>query len=196
MSRVFYSSDEHHLHDLVSEERGFASVEEHTEWLIDRHNSVVNKRDTVFFLGDFTLKHPEAVKHITDRLLGRKHLILGNHDKAHPSMRRAHMKVRPYLDLFQSVQLHGWTELPGTPGRRVLLSHLPYDGDHKDRDRLTQWRLRDEGLWLLCGHVHTAWKVRGNQINVGVDQWPDGPVLADDLGTLIRETEEGRASTP
>lgn len=194
MSRVFYSSDEHHLHDLVAADRGFASVEEHTEWLIDRHNSVVNKRDTVFFLGDFTLKHPETVKHITDRLLGRKHLILGNHDKAHPSMRRAHMKVRPYLDLFLSVQLHGWTELPGMPGRRVLLSHLPYDGDHKDSDRLTQWRLRDEGLWLLCGHVHKAWKVRGNQINVGVDQWPDGPVLADDLGTLIRETEEARSS--
>lgn len=54
----------------------------------------------------------------------------------------------------------------------MLLSHFPYEGDHDGReDRYQQWRLRDEGAWLINGHVHGAWTLRNRQINVGVDKW-------------------------
>lgn len=42
-------------------------------------------------------------------------------------------------------------------------------GDHKPEERHTQYRLPNEGMPLLCGHVHDAWKFNGNQFNVGVD---------------------------
>ena len=51
----------------------------------------------------------------------------------------------------------------------MLLSHFPYRGDHYEDDRYEAYRLRDEGLPLLCGHVHHEWKFSGNQRNVGVD---------------------------
>jgi calcineurin-like phosphoesterase family protein len=50
-----------------------------------------------------------------------------------------------------------------------MLSHFPYKGDHKPGDRYPEWRLRDEGLPLLHGHVHSAFLISGRQYNVGVD---------------------------
>jgi calcineurin-like phosphoesterase family protein len=67
----------------------------------------------------------------------------------------------------------------------VLMCHLPYEGDHVGDERYARFRLRDEGLWLLHGHVHDAWKVRGCQINVGVDVWGWRPVNLEEIHKII-----------
>ena len=51
----------------------------------------------------------------------------------------------------------------------VLLCHFPYYGDSHGKDRYTGNRPDDEGGWLICGHVHDAWKYRDRMINIGVD---------------------------
>ena len=53
--------------------------EEHDEWIIERWNSVVTKRDFVYVLGDaaFNAKKLELLR----RMRGQKALIRGNHDK-------------------------------------------------------------------------------------------------------------------
>jgi calcineurin-like phosphoesterase family protein len=190
VSKVYLHSDWHFNHDFVAGTRGFASAEEHDEALIERINQVVTKRDTLWVLGDVFMGSVSAGLEKVARVNGAKRLVLGNHDAAHPMHRKSTTHVRRFLDAFDSVHLHEELRLPG--GRKVLLSHFPYAGDHGDRegDRYPQWRLRDEGAWLFHGHVHDAWSRNGRQINVGVDR-RDFPVLAEDLGAWI-DFEESR----
>lgn len=69
-----------HLGDeWMAKYRGFESSYEHDEWLIEHYNSVVNKRDIVYILGDITMEKKEHY-HQLNRLNGRKIVVLGNHD--------------------------------------------------------------------------------------------------------------------
>lgn len=85
----------------------------------------------------------------------------------------------------------------GTFGPSVILSHFPYVGesDPERPDRFANARptppKRDpknpgaEPPWLLHGHVHDAWCVEGDMINVGVDVWGFAPVEAEVIAALI-----------
>ncbi|UJQ86824.1 phosphoesterase [Arthrobacter phage Reedo] len=183
MSRVFFHSDWHFNHEFVAETRGFASAHEHDEALIEAINSTVTRRDHLWVLGDVLMGSVHNGLDKLRRVNGIKHLVLGNHDPAHPAHRRSIPHTRRFLGVFDSVSLHEKVRLPG--GREVLLSHFPYEGDHSDReDRHRQWRLRDEGEWLIHGHVHDEWTLRGRQLNVGVDKWP-APAEAELVATMI-----------
>lgn len=187
MSKVFFHSDWHFNHAFVAGTRGYASAAEHDDALIERINSRVTKRDHIFVLGDAFMGSIRSGLAQIERVNGIKHLVLGNHDPGHPMHRKSIPHTRRFLDAFESVSLHEQIRLPG--GRKVLLSHFPYEGDHAEReDRYTQWRLRDEGDWLIHGHVHDAWRFNDRQINVGVDFWPY-PVDAETMADLIDEME-------
>jgi calcineurin-like phosphoesterase family protein len=60
--------------------RGFSTVEEHDEHVIAKWNSVVNKRDVTYILGDVTMEKSSPYP-LLDRLNGIKHIVLGNHDR-------------------------------------------------------------------------------------------------------------------
>ena len=75
---VFVISDLHFGHKNMAIKRGFESVEEHDEFIIEKWNSVVNKNDTVWILGDITME--KSNYEILDRLKGFKKVVLGNHD--------------------------------------------------------------------------------------------------------------------
>lgn len=190
MSVVYYHSDWHFNHAFVASTRGYDTAEAHDEWLIRNINSTVTKRDHLWVLGDvFMGSVTEGLKQIA-RVNGIKHLVLGNHDAAHPMHKGSHSKQRRFLEVFESVHLH---EQHTINGRKVNLSHFPYSGDHYDKDRYEQWRLRDEGLWLINGHVHHAWPVSGRQINVGVD-YRHFPVPLERIANHIISVEEVKAA--
>ncbi|AYN57754.1 metallophosphoesterase [Arthrobacter phage DrManhattan] len=183
MSKVFFHSDWHFNHEFVAETRGFDSAAEHDDVLLEAINSTVTKRDHIYVLGDLFMGSVTNGLDKIRRVNGVKHLVLGNHDPGHPMHRKSIPHTKRFLDVFDSVSLHEQIRLPG--GRKVLLSHFPYEGDHDDRpDRYRQWRLRDEGEWLIHGHVHDTWTLRDRQVNVGVDKWLS-PVSADLMATLI-----------
>jgi len=83
----FFVSDTHfgHAHILSGRmlaPRPFASIEEHDETLISRWNAVVRPEDTVWHLGDFCYRCPEArARSVFRRLVGQRRLVRGNHDK-------------------------------------------------------------------------------------------------------------------
>jgi calcineurin-like phosphoesterase family protein len=60
--------------------RGFSTIEEHDEHIIAKWNSVVNKRDVTYILGDVTMEKSSPYP-LLDRLNGIKHIVLGNHDR-------------------------------------------------------------------------------------------------------------------
>lgn len=75
-------------------------------------------------------------------------------------------------------------------GTEILTSHFPYAGDSHDPDRYSAHRPFDDGVPLLHGHVHDAWKValspKGTpMVNVGVDVHNFFPVAIDDLVSLL-----------
>lgn len=80
MSIVRFIADLHFGHGNMAIKRGFTTVEEHDEYIITKWNSVVNKRDITYILGDITMEKTSSY-HLLDRLNGTKKVILGNHDK-------------------------------------------------------------------------------------------------------------------
>jgi calcineurin-like phosphoesterase family protein len=166
MSRIFFHSDWHFNHSFVAGTRGFDTAEEHDDALIDAINTACTKRDHIWFLGDTFMGSITKGLEQVARIHAVKHLVLGNHDAAHPLHKGSHNKLRRFLEQFESVHLH---EKVGLKTGSVLVSHLPFQGDHYDGDRFEEWRLRDHGRPLVCGHVHHQWATSGRQFNAGVD---------------------------
>jgi len=80
MSQVRFIADLHLGHVNMAVKRGFASVEEHDAHIIAQWNSVVAKRDVTYILGDVTMEK-KAPYALLDQLNGRKHVVMGNHDR-------------------------------------------------------------------------------------------------------------------
>lgn len=179
----FFTSDLHFWHKnvVVFCNRPWASVEEMNEGLIERWNSVVWPDDEVDICGDMFFCGTTKAQAIMKRLNGRKRLWQGNHDWKVVKKHRA-------ADFgFESVQENGATHLEGFD-ELVLLSHFPYknEGDHTEKERFTDKRYDQQNKWLLHGHVHQYWKIKGKQINVGVDVWGWKPVSEKQILELIR----------
>ena len=188
MSAVFFSSDTHFLHAMVAGLRGFASSEEHDEAVIAAWNNLVRPADLVWHLGDVGLGNEARVLRQAARLNGNKHLIAGNHDPCWPGHRGSRSRQRKWLEVFESVQAFARIRLDG---QSVLLSHLPYlgAGDHTLEERHTQFRLHDEGLWLIHGHTHQAEQMSGpRSVHAGLDAWNLRPAPEADVISLMRLT--------
>lgn len=187
---TWFTSDTHFRHAMVAELRGFATAGEHDEAIIANWNDWVDPGDTVWHLGDVGMSR--GFLPLVDRLHGTIHLITGNHDAVWPGHRDSHKRQREWLGHFASVQAFARRKIAG---RHVLLSHFPYEGDHTAEDRHEQYRLRDEGLWLLHGHTHwqhIQWH-DGRQVHVGLDAWDLRPLALSDLERVITESGDGAA---
>lgn len=75
---VYFTSDLHLGHKLAAEKRGFPSINEHDRVVVESVAKVANKRTVVYVLGDVAMDI-QSIK-LLDRIPGRKHLVLGNHD--------------------------------------------------------------------------------------------------------------------
>lgn len=78
-----YTSDLH-LGDsriIKSIRTEFHSVEEMDAYLINQYNEHVDDNDEIWILGDLFFRAKYDVKLYLEKLKGKKHLIIGNHDK-------------------------------------------------------------------------------------------------------------------
>lgn len=154
----YFTADWHLGHENIIKycARPFASIKEMHKTIFDNYNERVEETDTVYFLGDLTMRYKkEKLEDIFNDLPGRKILILGNHDK---------LKVLDYIDSgFESV--HTFLDI----GKYVLV-HDPAVACSKVETR----------PWLV-GHVHGLFKQVKNVTNVGVDVWNFYPVSEKEL---------------
>ena len=139
MSKIYYISDLHFWHSNVInfDNRPFKDVEEMNNILIENWNSVVEKGDTVYILGDFcwSAKDEEWIN-ILNKLNGSKHLILGNHDS-----KRMSSKVKKKFN-----GIYDYKEIKDN-GRRVIMCHYPMPFYRSDYN---------SNVYMLYGHVHTT----------------------------------------
>lgn len=174
---------------MVARLRGFETATEHDRALFRNFKKQVGEYDTVYWLGDIAFNGwKERMVMIRSRMpFVEHHLILGNHDRAHPINSRGHVYTKEFFSVFDSVSLFGRISYGGAG---ALLSHFPYTGDHGP-DRYNQYRLRDEGKPIFHGHTHSDQKLSLStngtlQVHVGLDAWELKPVSLFDAFSLLK----------
>src|SRR5271165_3310117 len=196
----FFVSDTHFFHQRILEycpTRPWKTVIEMNEGLIEAWNSVVKPDDEVFHLGDFSLAF-RPVEVYTRRLNGMKHLIVGNHDFASPCHKKSKTPEKQAEWIVKYID-NGWTSVKEQDNIWIgntyfNMAHLPYIETNSFEDqRHLKYRLPDEGIPLLCGHIHQHWLTRRTgkgtlMINVGVDKNPwQRPWSEDELCEIIEK---------
>lgn len=133
----YYIADQHFGHDNIIEydNRPFDSVEEMDQYMIDAHNSVVTDDDDVFFVGDFAYWNEKPHTWYLERLKGKKHLVLGNHDVKL-------MRDSVSLDYFKTVDKMRFIK---DGNEEVVLCHYP----------MLKWFGSRDGHYHIHGHNHT-----------------------------------------
>jgi calcineurin-like phosphoesterase family protein len=156
MSRTLFTADHHFFHRGIIElcARPFASIEDMNDALIAAWNAVVRPADTVWHLGDFAHRAPDAkrLRALFDKLNGQKNLVLGNHDD---ELTRA----LPWCSVQQMVEIT-------VEGQRVVLLHYA----------MKTWPGQRRGAWQLHGHSHARLPGSSSSLDVGVDCWGFCPV--------------------
>lgn len=133
-----YIADLHfgHKNVIKFDNRPFSSIEEMDSQLIKNWNEVVENKDHVYILGDFSWYTAEPTKEILRQLKGNKHLIIGNHDMALlKTDTKGLLEEKTY---YKEVK---------EDGKVVCLSHYPILLYRKHR--------YPDGVHLF-GHVHTT----------------------------------------
>lgn len=175
MSKIFVSSDYHFNHDreFIWKARGFNSVDEMNEAIITNHNSIITDEDDIYILGDICLGG--GVPGITaknqaliERLNGRIHIILGNHDT--PARQEMYMMCKNVVDVKYADMIH-------YRGYHFYLSHFPTITSNLEKETLKQCTI------CLFGHTHqnnNFYMDMPFMYHVGVDSHNCTPVLLDD----------------
>lgn len=183
----YFRSDDHHGHTNIltyeADARPFPDVDAMFDAFRDRHNARVDPVDQVWHLGDVAFRE-EWVQRYLDEFNGHHTLVSGNHDPTFQRRSKAARARRRYLAM-GFVDVVDGAELVLSDGTPVLLNHFPYYGDHTTDERYAELRPRDDGGWLLCGHIHSMWKTLDRMVNVGVDVWDLNPVAEDEIVAII-----------
>lgn len=181
---VLFTSDLHLGHELVAVKRGFSSSESHDAAIAEYWDELVKPDDHLWILGDICLARWRYALDFIKERPGVKHLIAGNHDPVHSMHRKSWKMQKPFHEVFESVSTFARRTIEG---QEVLLHHFPYNTDHTEEVRYTQYRLKDQGRWLLHGHTHGPERLHGHEIHVGLDAWNLQFVTLETIQQLIRE---------
>lgn len=141
---IYFTADTHFDHANIIKlcNRPFSDIAEMNETMIANWNKRVNNADTIYIVGDllFRSNNPET---IISRLKGKKHLILGNHD-------RSWLKKCDADRYFESID----NLLFISDGKHKLtLCHYP----------MMTWPQANKGSYLVHGHIHA---------NKSAEFWP------------------------
>ena len=156
---IWFFSDSHLQHDNIRKHcnRPFNSVEEMNDTIINNFNSVVDEKDTVYFIGDFGFFYKNnGGGSVRDEIYSwiRKfkqvenwYWILGNHDKKYSSTFDANI-CYDILDIMIENQ-------------PVTLCHYP----------MLTFNKSHFNAWQLYGHHHSDISniATGKKMNVSVD---------------------------
>jgi len=157
MNKVFVTSDLHFGHRNILKfnprTRPYETVEKMDDALISNWNAVVSPSDDVFNLGDLSFhRNFNVTLEILERLNGRHHLILGNHDRLLRKP-RYRLAAENYLESIQD-----YVEL-NVNKRKIVMCHYS----------MRVWNCMHHGAIMLYGHSHGSLTAVGRSMDVGID---------------------------
>lgn len=80
MANKYYIGCLHLGHESMSVKRGFENSEKMFQYMKNKWNKRVNKKDVIYILGDITMEKKKFYP-LLNELKGRKVFVLGNHDR-------------------------------------------------------------------------------------------------------------------
>ena len=156
---IYFTGDTHFGHTNIIKHcsRPFLSIQEMDEVIINNWRERITNNDTVYILGDMFFVGRVDYSDYLKRLPGKKHLIIGNHDKDW-------MKKLDLTQYFKSVA--HYAEI-SDGSHKITLCHYP----------MMTWNAASKGSYLIYGHIHNNvndgyWrllKTMPNALNAGVD---------------------------
>lgn len=179
--QLFFTSDCHFNHDqeFIWGARGYTSVNDHRDKIINLWNQTCDENSIVFHLGDFVFRDPEAVSFnaIVNQLqFNRLYLMLGNHNSGQLLSYKTELKNRFGEDFIGEVYpleqklsehksiiyLPTYVEIK-VGNRHLVLSHYP----------IASWHNMQKGSMHLHGHCHNNLKFDGDlrRVDVGIERY-------------------------
>lgn len=173
---IYFTADLHFNHDkeFIWKARGYSSVEEMNEDLINKICTTLNEGDELWVLGDLVMGDINNAAAVLSRIPYSVHFLVGNHD----TLRR--------VNLYDSL---GWINheraIQVTDGNwDFYLSHYPTVTMNYDDVK------KHHPLINLHGHTHYQNKFYNDNpymYNVGVDSQNGYPVSIDKIKADIKE---------
>ena len=166
MSNIWLTSDLHlgHDRDFVWGARGFDTLEEMEQAIVERFNSKVQPEDDVYLLGDSMLGDLEHGFELLKLLNGKKHFIIGNHDTKN--------RIAKYEELTEFPILYA--DVIKYKKKTFYLSHYPTEVSNGDEFQTVN----------LYGHTHQTHNFYNDKFymyHVGMDSHDCYPVHIDDV---------------
>ncbi|MHB1485325.1 MAG: metallophosphoesterase [Saccharofermentanales bacterium] len=168
---IYFTSDLHlgHANIIKLCNRPFSDLDEMNETLISNWNSRVTNGDKVYIVGDLIFRSSIRPETYLDRLKGKKHLILGNHDKSWINK----------IDTSKYFISVGNMQSIGDGKRKIILCHYP----------MMSWESMSKPSYLIFGHMHNNtkanyWELLKSMpcaLNAGVEINNYVPVSFDEL---------------
>lgn len=168
----FVSSDQHFYHDkIISDQfrnrRPFATIKEHNDFIVVKHNSVVTPDDTSILLGDVIMNTQDNtlmpwLQETVGKLNGKLIIVPGNHCSA--------TKIKAYMHFAKVVS---YIEV----GHDLLFSHIPV--------HVSQVENRFKAN--IHGHVHADTLPDTRYFNVSLEAIDYTPVSMAQIKATLRE---------
>ena len=171
---VWFSADLHlgHDKDFIYEPRGFHSVQENAENILENFHNVLQKGDSLYLLGD-VLVGPNSnyyLKYLR-KLPVNLHLVWGNHDT---DRRKILLQTLP-----NTIEVIGYSGIIKFGKKKFYLCHYPTITSNVT-DEKRPW----DRLICLYGHTHQKQNFYNDNpfiYHVGVDSHNCFPVSLDEI---------------
>lgn len=171
-AKIWFTSDTHFGHKNIlkystnrQNDMGLSlddpdMMKKHDAMLIQRWNMTVKKHDTVYILGDFSFASPEETRKILEKLNGKKHLIIGNHDKSCKGLENYFESTSQIREVTFKKTMFDFLD----ENIHCILCHFP----------LVAWNRRMHGSCMIHGHTHGSLDIINSQseelrVDIGFD---------------------------
>ena len=173
---IYFTSDLHlgHNKSFVYEARGFPSIGEHDETIIQNWNNIITEEDDVYILGDLMLNDNEHGLECLRQLNGHLHFVIGNHD------------TPTRIKLYEEAGLinEGYATVIKYRKYYFYLSHYPTVTTNGKVESLHQVTLN------LSGHTHSPQRFCDKipfLFNVALDANYNTPISLDEIIELMKQ---------
>ena len=143
---IWFTSDLHFFHDRILDfhpkrkELFGKTIEEAKEAMIQLWNSRVDKKDTIYILGDLSFGTIEDKRKLFQRLNGNKVLILGNHDKVSDHLRCYFNHITQIKNMTFKKSVYNFLHRD----IEMIMCHFP----------MLSWEHKDKNSVMIHGHCH------------------------------------------
>lgn len=117
-------------------------LKKHDSELIKLWNNTIKKNDTVYIIGDFSFASSDETRKILEKLNGKKHLIIGNHDGSCRGLNNYFESTSQIKEVTFKKTVFPFLD----ENMHCVLCHYP----------ISAWNRRMHGSVMVHGHTHGA----------------------------------------